>query len=242
MKLPTISVVDKDYRLQDILVRDVLAISKMKTSFHERQLTQILRTIIGDTCDPDTKKTVNVQKLTCEERYALFLNYLDLTRDQNELSHEVEISDFLNFNSEGFSRERIVNDEGLSIRHLNGIEAEALEMGCETTHDWLLGAMAITIGCEKLPAIDMTTSIEYCGKMIKNRMLLLEALEIDEFNELLRQYLSLQHEQIHLVNISFENGIVLERLGKRGTDDAPVRFQPTTAFSGYCKDILSDSN
>lgn len=242
MKLPIISVVDNDYQLRDILMRDVLAISKMKADFHERQLTQILRTIVGDSCDPTTKKPVNVQKLTCEERYAVFLNYLDLTRDQNELSREVDIAEFLNFQSEGFTRERISNGEGVTIRHLNGIEAEALEMGCETTHDWVLGAMAITIGCEKLPAIDMTTTIEYCGKMIKNRMLLLEELEIDEFNELMGQYLSLQHEQIHLVNLAFEKGIVLERIEKRGTDDAPVRFQPRTAFGGYCKNVISNSN
>ncbi len=241
MPLQIISVADIDYRLQDIYMRDVLAIAKMPINFFERQLSQILTTIVGDTADPETKKSINVRHLTAEERYALFLNYLDLTRDQNDLNTNIVVSDFLSGELKDFSRERIFNENGVSIRHLNGIEVEALEMGCTDTNDWILGAMAITIGCDKLPPIDMPTSIEFCGRMIKSRMTLLEGLEKDEFNDLMAQYLMLQGDQVHLVNIAFDKGIVLERTSKRGTDDAPVRFRPEIAFTGYCKAILSNA-
>jgi hypothetical protein len=113
----------------------------------------------------------------CRRTLCTFLNYLDLTRDQNDLNTNIVVSDFLSGELKDFSRERIFNENGVSIRHLNGIEVEALEMGCTDTNDWILGAMAITIGCDKLPPIDMPTSIEFCGRMIKSRMTLLEGLE-----------------------------------------------------------------
>ena len=74
-----------------------------------------------------------------------------------------------------------------------------------------------------------------------SKIINLENLEKEEFNDLMAQYLMLQGDQVHLVNIAFDKGIVLERTSKRGTDDAPVRFRPEIAFTGYCKAILSNA-
>lgn len=241
MNYPLIAIADKNYEIKDMLMRDLLNMAKVPSHFYERQLSYILRSIIGQNTDAVTGKPINVDHLTCEERYAIFLTYLEMTRDSNDLSETIQVSQFLTPHIETFSKDRVSGDYGISVRHLNGVEAQALEGGCQDTKDWILGAMAITIGCEQLPPIDMITSIEFCGKMIKNRMELLENLEVNEFNQLMHEYLELQHQQDHLVNIAFDNGIVLERISKRGTDDAPVRFQPFATFTGYAKELLSST-
>lgn len=240
MQYPLITIADRDFTFSDIFMSHVFLIAKMPAKHYEKQLSQILHAILANEVDPQTNKSIDVRKMTCEERYAIFLSYLDITRDKNSLNIEIDKSEYMNPQVEGFSRERFFNDdETISVRHLTGIEAEALEIGCESTNDWLLGAMAITIGCEKLPPIDVASSLQFVGNMIKSRMELLSSLEHDEFNDLMHAYLLLQDEQKHLVNISFDQGIVLERINKRGADDAPTRFQPSAAFSRYAKNILS---
>lgn len=230
MVYPIVSIASRDYAVKDVLMSDVLNIAKMKTGLYEKQLTRILSTITGG--------TVNVQTLSCEERYAIFLHYLDLTSDHNDLSAEINPAEYLAPNLDDFSNERVEGKNGVTVRHLNGMEAEALEMGCENTEDWILGAMAITIGCELLPPLDIPTTVEYCAKMIHSRIEILLSMDTAEFNQLMADYLDAQYEQAHLVNIAFDQGIVLEKFALRGADDAPRRFRPTIAFTGYAKDML----
>ena len=231
MVYPIVSIASRDYAVKDVLMSDVLNIAKMKTGLYEKQLTRILSTITGG--------TVNAQTLSCEERYAIFLHYLDLTRDHNDLSVEINPAEYLAPNLADFSNERVEGKNGITVRHLNGMEAEALEMGCQHTEDWIIGAMAITIGCEKLPPIDIPTTVNYCAQMIHNRSAILLEMDTVQFNRLMSDYLDAQYEQAHLVNIAFDKSIVLEKFNLRGADDAPVRFRPSIAFSGYSKDLLS---
>jgi hypothetical protein len=227
-----VSIGGQSYAPQNVLMADVLEVAKIDKNHLESQLSRVLATITGN--------SVNVQALTCEERYAIFLHYLDVTRDQNDLSVSINPAEYLAENLDQFSKERQRNERGVSIRHLTGLEAEALESGCEHTEDWILGAMAITIEYgDQLPALDMQTSVEFTARMIATRIDTLLSLSTVEFNELMDQYLDLQLQQDHLVNITFDNGIVLEKIGKRGADDAPVRFRPSIAFTGYCKELLS---
>ncbi|MBU3845874.1 MAG: hypothetical protein H9855_02645 [Candidatus Acinetobacter avistercoris] len=228
---PIISIAQRDYSFQNLLVGDILVLSKIDKRYYQQQLSSILSTIVG--------AEVNPMLLTCEERYAALLVYLDITRDHNDLNQSLDINQYLSKDLDNFNKDRIFDENGVSVRHLLGIEAHALEIGCEGTEDWILGAMAITIGCEQLPPIDAATSLDFAGKMIKNRMDELRKLEVMEFNSLMAAYSELQINQDHLVNMAFDGGIVLEKIDLRGADDAPVRFQPSTAFKGYSKEILS---
>lgn len=231
MTYPLVSIAGHDYGINDVLVSDVLDVAKMNTTHFERQLTRILATI--------TNNSVNPLSLSCEERYAIFLHYLELTQDKNDLSAQIKPNDYLSGDLVTFSHARVQGANGVTVRHLNGMEAEALEMGCENTVDWILGAMAITIGCEKLPEMDIPTTVEYCAKMIHSRTQILIKMDTEEFNTLMADYLNTQYDQTHLVNIVFDEGIVLEKFNSRGADDAPLRFRPCVAFTGYCKDLLS---
>ena len=231
MTYPLVSIAGQQYDIQNILMSDVLDIAKKPPMHFEQQLTRCLATI--------TSNSVNVQTLSCQERYAIFLHYLSLTRDHNDLGKNINPNDYLSENLDDFSLERQMGKNGVSVRHLNGMEAEALEMGCEHTEDWIIGAMAITIGCEKLPPIDIPTTVNYCAQMIHNRSAILLEMDTVQFNRLMSDYLDAQYEQAHLVNIAFDKSIVLEKFNLRGTDAAPVRFRPAIAFSGYSKDLLS---
>lgn len=227
---PAISIAQCDYSLQNLLIENVLNLAKINKKYFEQQLTSILTTI--------TAGQVKPLQLTCEERYAIYLNYLDLTRDKNDLSPEIVIDEYFSENLDLFSKERVCDESGVSVRHLIGSEAHALEIGCENTADWILGAMAITIGCDELPPIDISTSVDFAGKMIQARMQDIKKLEDEDFNRIMGSYLSLQEKQDHLVSIVFDNGIVLEKMKLRGADDAPTRFRSSTAFSGYTKKLL----
>lgn len=228
---PSISIANHDYDFQNLIVEDILTTAKIKKDHFEQQLTAVLRSI--------TAGKVNVIHLTCQERYAMFLTYLGLTTDHNGLNNDVDVNEYLSDDLDGFTRDRISDEYGVSVRHLMGVEAHALEIGCDKTEDWILGVMAITIGCEELPPIDQATSLDFAGKMINSRMELLRKLDVLEFNRLVASYLTLQSKQHQLVSMAFDQGIVLEKIALRGADDAPVRFQPSTAFKGYAKIILS---
>ena len=231
MAYPLVSIAGQQYSVQNILMSDVLEIAKKPAHHFEAQLTRCLATIVNN--------SVNVQTLSCQERYAIFLHYLSLTRDHNDLGVNINPDDYLSPNLDDFSLERKTGKNGISVRHLNGMEAEALEMGCQSTEDWIIGAMALTIGCEKLPPIDIPTTVNYCANMIHIRSQTLAALDHIEFNQLMSDYLDAQYEQSHLVNIAFDQSIVLEKFNQRGADDAPIRFRPAIAFTGYCKELLS---
>lgn len=231
MSYSMVSIAGKSYAPKNILMSDVMDIAKMPSAHFERQLSRVLMTI------SDNK--VDVLKLTCEERYAIFLHYLDITRDHNDLGITINPNDYLAGNLDDFTHERKQNDNGVSVRHLLGVEAEALENGCENTSDWIIGEMAMTIGCELLPPLDMATTVKFTENMISSRSATLLSMDTIEFNALMDQYLDLQQQQKHLVNIAFDGSIVLEKINLRGADAAPVRFRPSIAFKGYCKELLS---
>lgn len=226
-----ISIANTDYEFRNLLVEDILELSKIQKNYFEQQLSLVIKSI--------TSGKVNPLHLTCQERYAIFLSYLGLTTDHNGLQKEVDVNLYLAENLDNFNAERMVDEYGVSVRHLMGVEAHALEIGCSSTSDWILGVMAITIGCEQLPPIDQATSLAFSGKMIQSRMQELQKMDVLEFNRLMASYLELQNKQHQLVSIAFDNGIVLEKFSLRGADDAPMRFQPSTAFKGYAKNILS---
>lgn len=228
---PSLSIASTDYDFQNLLVEDILEMAKIKSNYFEQQLSGVIKSITGG--------KVNPLHLTCQERYAIFLSYLALTTDHNGLNPEVDVNEYLAENLDDFSRERISDEYGVSVRHLIGVEAHALEIGCNTTEDWILGIMAITIGCDQLPPIDQATSLDFAGKMIHSRMQVLRKLDVMDFNRLMASYLELQSQQHQLVSMAYDNGIVLEKISLRGADDAPMRFQPSTAFKGYAKIILS---
>lgn len=229
MSFTSINVGQHSYPLHHLRVENILDMAKIKPLHYEHQLTQALYTIAPH-ADPNAHL-----KLSVHERYAILLSYLQ--KVENRLDDDVDISEYLGEELTHFKNERIEYD-GISVRPLNGLEAHALELGCQNTVDWVMGAMAMQIGCEQLPPIDHFSNLKFTRNLIKTRIDDLAKLEIGQFNDLFRVYLSLDSQFNSLVNIVFDEGIVLKKVNG-GTDDAPLRFRITSAFTGYANDILS---
>ncbi|WP_111857825.1 hypothetical protein [Acinetobacter sp. CFCC 10889] len=230
MSFTNIEIGKSHYDLCHLRVSNILQMAKIRPDFYEKQLTQAIYTIAPNNKDPQYALKMSVQ-----ERYAILLSYLQLV--ENRLDDDVQISEYLGEDLTNFSHERIeINN--ISVRPLNGLEAHALEEGCETTIDWIMGAMAIQIGCDELPPVDDFTNLNFTKNLIKTRIDQLSKLEIWRFNELFNTYLHIENQFNSLVNIVFDNGIVLRKING-GTDDAPLRFRITSAFTGHANDILS---
>jgi hypothetical protein len=232
MTYPLVSISQYDVEFHNLKVMSVLEMAKIKSNHFEHQLTHALASI--------TSNSYDFLRMTCEERYAFYLSYLDITRDKNGLSQTIDPNAYLSEDLTKFnSAERFEGNNGVTVRHLTGMEAMALEIGCENSTDWIMGVMGLTIGCEKLPALDIPTDVKFTGNIIKNRINILQSLDADEFNELFLEFMRIQDKQDHLVHMVFDSGIVLEQFEKRGADDAPVRFRPDIAFKGPIKELFS---
>lgn len=233
MSNPIISVANRKYNIFDVTFGDALALSRIEPKHHQKQLKTILYRITGSVGQVDA--------MTLEERYAVFLSYLDIAQF-NSLDDDVRISDYLSPDLNRYDRERITNDMNYSLRPLMGIEAEALEIGCEDNNDWLIGEMALTMGSPHLDPIDTVTdaqimSLPFIANIIKSRTEEIHKLSLDEFNILFAQYMRLKGEQKKLINYAFVDGVVLEKF-EGGADDAPMRFRATASIHGYAKDFL----
>lgn len=232
MAFPIETIANAKIQFQNIMLLDILELAKLNPFHYEKQITQILSTALKSS-------EKEASHLTVQERYTYFLRYLQAV-DYNSLDEIVTASDFHAENYSEFNRERQFDEEtGVSVRHLRGMDVEALEIGCEKTIDWIIGAMAITIGAPKykgLEPLDDEFTLNYTANVIANRINILNKLSDIEFNELMDTYLKVSNSMQTLVKFSFNKGIVLDRF-KGGAEDAPVRFRPNTVLFGHGKRV-----
>lgn len=223
------SIANRNYKFNHLKNGVIQDMAKLKSTHYEAMLTRGLGAIIGS--------DVNARALTTQERYAILLTYLDAIEDKN-IDESIDIKQFLHSDLSVFKRDPIEGDN-IQVRHLTGIEAEALEIGCENSADWILGAMSMQIGCDELPPIrpDLLKEVGYTCKMIKNRIDVLNELDQPVLNELIYKFRNLEEQLQTLVNISYYKGIVLNKVNG-GTDDAPVRFRINSAITGPAKRLF----
>jgi hypothetical protein len=220
------------YKFGHLICSDILDMAKIKANHYEAMLSKALSSILGPEVVPGD--------LTVSERYAIFLKYLNFIEDKN-LDRSIDISEYLNGDLSNFSSKRI-EENGISARHLTGLEAEALELGCENTADWIIGAMALQIGCddiEGLPALPPQKTLDFTCKIIQSRSETLLSLDQVIFNDLFNKFSYVRNQLNTLVDISYSNGIVLNKVNNGGTDDAPVRFRATSAITGPTRELYS---
>lgn len=224
------TIANQTYELKYLTGEKILEIAKLPKKYHEAMLTQGLECIVGANFNPSF--------MTIQERYAIYLKYLLAVQDHN-ISHEIDIQSFLSEDLQTVHKERI-EENGVSARCLTGIEAEALETGCENTVDWILGAMCLQVGCEKLnlPPLDIAVNdLRFIQNTIKSRMAIILSLEQPTLNSLCSQFFELDSRLNTLVKITYDNGIVLNKVG--GTEDAPRRFRINAAITGISKQLFS---
>ncbi|EPL0210995.1 hypothetical protein OCG83_003959, partial [Acinetobacter baumannii] len=81
-------------------------------------------------------------------------------------------------------------------------------------------------------------NLDFTCKIIQSRSERLLALDQVEFNDLFNKFTYVSSQLNTLVNISYSNGIVLNKVNG-GTDDAPVRFRATSAITGPARELYS---
>lgn len=224
------TIASRTYELNYLNGEKILEIAKLPKHYHEAMLTQGLECIVGTNFNP--------RFMSIQERYAIYLKYLLSVQDHN-ISHEIDIQSFLSEDLQTVHKERI-EENGVSVRCLTGIEAEALETGCENTVDWILGAMCLQVGCESLdlPPLDIAVNdLRFIQNTIKIRMATILSLDQPKLNNLCSQFFELDSRLNTLVKITYDKGIVLNKVG--GTEDAPRRFRINAAITGVSKELFS---
>lgn len=210
-------------------VSDVLEIAKIQPKYEQNRMHYWLLQLMGD--------AEAVAKMTMQERFAWLLLHMKQTRVETR----VNIDDYLADDLNNFSRERVDAGLGLTVRHIYGIEAEALERGAQNVNDWIMGEIAITIANDKFPALDLYTGdVDLVQRSIHNRVNKLIALDIDEYNDLVENYFSTKDLLINLVNpcVAVGGGYILDVMEEKGKKSAPTRFCVPNCIKGHAAELL----
>lgn len=208
------------YQLKEMTYNDGLVISAIDKSFNERRISEFLRRV----CDCDALQ------LSVQQRYFLLMNYLE----QSTGLFAVEL-DFSRYYRKEEYRET-VSDDTMTVRLLNGFEAEFLESKCKSIGEWIACAMALQIVHRDIEPLKMpivATAPNFESEFMA-RLDYIKNLSLSDFDRLYSQYIALNEQFNALVDLSFgDDGFVV--MG--GTDDAPMRFCPSAAFTGLIKEL-----
>lgn len=208
------------YQLKEMTYNDGLVISAIDKSYNERRISEFLRRV----CDCDALQ------LSVQQRYFLLLKYLE----QSTGLFAVEL-DFTPYYRTDEYRNK-VGDDTMTVRVLTGFEAEFLESKCKSIGEWIACAMALQIVKQDTKELSMPIVADAPNfeSEFMARLDYIKSLTLSGFDQLYSQYIALNEQFNALVELSFsDDGFVV--MG--GTDDAPMRFCPSAAFSGLIKEL-----
>ncbi|KYQ84061.1 hypothetical protein AWW72_10830 [Acinetobacter sp. NRRL B-65365] len=214
------------YQLSELIFNDALKVSAIDSRLNEKRISSFLGYSLGNMALPLT--------MTVQERYYLMLKYVQ--KQTNTLfSSEVNFEDC-------FKTETVWNEEiselGVTVRQLNGAEAEYLESKCVNAAEWIACLLAFQIKYENHEHLGLYPDRslpmnEYIAQFSK-RLNYLKSLPQSDFNLIYQDYITLNSKLFTHVELNVNNdGFVVQR----GADDAPLRFRPSTCFIGIIKEL-----
>lgn len=214
------------YQLSEIIFNDALKVSAIDSRLNEKRISSFLGHSLGNMALPMT--------MTVQERYYLMLKYVQ--KQTNTLfSSEVNFEDC--FKTETVWNEEI-SEQGVTVRQLNGAEAEYLESKCVNAAEWIACLLAFQIKYENHEHLGLYPDRslpmnEYIAQFSK-RLNYLKSLPQSDFNLIYQDYITLNSKLFTHVELNVNNdGFVVQR----GADDAPLRFRPSTCFIGIIKEL-----
>lgn len=221
-----ITIGDNTYQLNELIFNDALKVSAIDYRLNEKRISSFLGHSLGNMVSP--------MSMTVQERYYLMLKYVQ--KQTNTLfSSEVNFEDC-------FRTESIWNDEiseqGVTVRQLNGYEAEYLESKCVNAAEWIACLLAFQIKYESNEHLgvfpDRSLSPKENIEHFSKRLNYLKSLPQSDFNLIYQDYITLNNRLFTHIELNVNNdGFVV----KRGADDAPLRFRPSTCFLGIIKEL-----
>lgn len=216
-------------QFKELIFKSALKVAAIDPKFNEKRLTVFLRQVLGDQIDP--------LEATVQERYFLLLNYLG---QHNGTTTLLDIG--LDFNLYKVVTPvpwtEQIQSGNFTVRQLTGRDAEFLEENCNSIQEWCCCMIALQIAdstipeLSRLPTNDLDDHIN--KDLFQTRLNYLKEDGLSAFDPLFGILDKLNDEMSSLVRISIsKEGFVV----MRGTDDAPVRFRPSSAFTKLFRNL-----
>lgn len=210
-------------QFKELIFTSALKVAAIDPKFNEKRLTVFLREVLGD--------QINALEATVQERYFLLLKYLDLHNGSTTLLDiGLDINLYKVINPGQWKVQ--VDSGNFSVRQLTGREAEFLEQNCNSIQEWCGCMIALQIAdstipeLSRLPTNDLDDPLNM--DLFHSRLNYLKNGGLSEFDPLFAILDKINNELFTLVRLSIsKEGFVVIR----GTDDAPVRFRPSSAFT-----------
>lgn len=229
----TIELLNQSVSLPDLTIGQAIDIVQIPQAMNEQRLSAFIAHLTGDTALAGT--------LTVQERYYILLSHQAIS--YNRYSAESNIDDFLLETVQAdVPASMQVGD--IHISHLLGAHVCVLEGVCENVYDWLTGQVACQVSGDLCSIIGGTdealnwtalpssmTEAEL-NAAIQARIVMISALSVDSFNELLDAYNIGVSQLNHFVVLGCENeGLNLITQGGAGIDE-PARFLTLDGLQG----------
>ncbi len=200
--------------LRELTIGQAIEIAKIPQSMNEARLTSFIGFVCGD--------SDLALSLTAQERYVILLTYLSLA--DNDYVVNLEHDDY--FTKPLHQPDPVIID-GISIHHLTGQMAMALEQKCENIYDWLTGQMACQMSGDLGALIgvrDMVwgrIDVSDLDDQIQQRFIELGNLTQTQFEGLVACYTQGAEKLKHGVVLGLDNdGIILLPTGGDGQQAA----------------------
>ncbi|NNP70374.1 hypothetical protein [Acinetobacter sp. Ac_5812] len=214
------------YQLSEVTFNDALKVSAIGKQLNEKRISAFLGYSIGNMNQP--------LNMTAQERYFLMLKYAE---KQTNTLISVNI-DFSKCFKSCLSWKNDISEQGVTVRQLTGAETEYLEAHCVNAAEWIACLLAFQIKYENHEQLghfpDRSTTDLLFKQQFAKRLNFLKALPQSEFNLIYLDYQKLNSQLFTHIELSVNNeGFVV----RRGADDAPLRFRPSTCFIGIIKEL-----
>ncbi|MDA0697650.1 MAG: hypothetical protein O2793_14730 [Proteobacteria bacterium] len=226
-----IPIAENNYQLNEIAFNDALKVAAIDPKLNEKRITAFLSFALNNSQLP--------LSMTVQERYFLMLKYVQ--KQTNTLfSTATDLSNCFKDQTEFLNE---ITEVGITVRQLNGTEAEYLEAKCVNAAEWIACLLAFQIkydGHEHLGTLpDRNANNQVFSQQFTQRLNYLKALPQSEFNLIYLDFQKLSSQLYTYVELGINNeGFVVER----GADDAPLRFRASTCFIGIIKELDKSFN
>lgn len=217
---------EQTYQLNEITFNDALKVAAIDPKLNEKRITLFLSHALQNQQLP--------LMMTAQERYFLMIKYVQ-NQTNTLFSSDIDLSNCFKENSPWIDE---VSEVGVTVRQLDGSEAEYLEAHCMNAAEWIACLLAFQIKYENHEHLgqfpDRNAIDQVYKQQFTQRLGYLKTLPQSEFNLIYLDYLKLNSQLFTHLELSVNNeGFVVQR----GADDAPIRFRASTCFIGIIKEL-----
>lgn len=217
---------ENSYKLNEITFNEALKVSAVDAKLNEKRISEFLSHSLKDGSLP--------LKMTEQERIFLMLKYVQ-NQTNTLFSSEADLSNCFLDQTTWLEQ---ITEQGITVRQLNGNEAEYLEAHCMNAAEWIACMLAFQISYENHGHLGSFPDRGLPDLAYKNQFSLrlnyLKSLPQSDFDLIYQDFQKLNNQLFTHVQLSVNNdGFVV----LRGADDAPLRFRASTAFIGILKEL-----